>query len=477
MKRFAALICAVLAALFLFSGCSSSALDPSSPVTVTLWHYYEGGTKLAIEDAVAEFNRTIGVEKGVIVDVVRAGSIAELEAKVEASAQGLINSDPMPDIFSCYPDVAYKIDGYGMLVDLRDYFTEDERSIYVDSFLSSGVFSDDRLLLIPVAKSTEILYVNNTAFAQFAAATGHSEADLSNWQALYDTAKEYHSYSGGKAMVGFDSVANFLIASCKQQGVEVIHATGDGQGEAFLDSAALRRCFDIYYGGHILGYFGAYSQFRSDDLKQNDLISYLASTSGASYFPTEVTDGNRQSSIDFLPVEYPTFSGGEAVAIQQGAGMCVAKSTPAREEGAALFLKFFTGDAQNTPFAMSTGYLPVTDNAYESDEFASALAALDAGSAADRNVAAVYRVALRQITELDTYAAKPFAGAYEIRTTLESTLKDITAADLPEAEQLRQSGLSDEEVLGEMKLDARFDTWLGMIRSALDDAEIPYTES
>ena len=68
-KRIAALCLA--AALFLTGGASgasgSAAFSPENPVTVTVWHYYNGPQQQAFADLVNEFNETVGREKGIAV--------------------------------------------------------------------------------------------------------------------------------------------------------------------------------------------------------------------------------------------------------------------------------------------------------------------------------------------------------------------------------------------------------------------------
>ena len=62
----------------------------------------------------------------------------------------------MPDIFSSYADTAYSTQKKVGLADLTQYFTEDELSKYVDSYIDEGYFNNDgALYLFPVAKSTE----------------------------------------------------------------------------------------------------------------------------------------------------------------------------------------------------------------------------------------------------------------------------------------------------------------------------------
>lgn len=496
-KKWIALILAALLAISSLAACSTASpsgsianagaggnLDPQNPVTVTLWHYYVGENQQALEAAVSDFNQTLGIEEGVIVEAVAMGSIAELETAITDSAMGIINSQPMPQVFSSYPDKALEIDALDQVVDLNEYFTEAEKALYVDDFLADGIFEDGKMLLTPVVKSTELLYVNATAWNEFAEEKGYSEMDLASWETIYSTARAYYEWTDaqtpdtpwdGISLLGFDSVANFIIIGNKQLGVDIIDADGGESGQAVLDEEVLRRVFDIYYRGIALGYFGAVGKFRSDDIKAGNLISYVGSSSSAAYFPTWIESDNTQQPIEFLPLAYPVFEGGEPYAIQQGAGMCIAKSTPAQQEGAALFLKWFTAGAQNINFAMTTGYLPVEKEAYNSTALDEVLQGLREGDEAQQNVAGVYEIAFNQITESSTYAAKPFEGSYDVRSVLQSTLTDLAAADAASAAVYKVEGATEEEVLAGLDVDARFAQWLDTVRAELDKLDIEYS--
>lgn len=59
-----------------------------------------------------------------------------------------------PDVFSSYSDTAYTVQKEDKLADLSKYFTEEELSQYVDSYIQDGYFNQDgALYLFPVAKS------------------------------------------------------------------------------------------------------------------------------------------------------------------------------------------------------------------------------------------------------------------------------------------------------------------------------------
>ena len=179
-------VCAFLAAALtagLFTGCggksASVKLDPSNPVSLTIWHYYNGSQQAAFDTLVSEFNATVGKDKGIYVEGYSQGSVSDLEAAISDSVAGKVGAQELPDIFSTYADTAYAVQKQGKLADLTQYFTQDELSQYVDSYVQEGYFNDDgALYLFPVAKSTEVMMMDKTDWEPFAAATGTTLDEL-----------------------------------------------------------------------------------------------------------------------------------------------------------------------------------------------------------------------------------------------------------------------------------------------------------
>ena len=71
-KRIALLLLAVML-ISLFSGCASGGkqtnlLDPKSPVSITVWTYYNGAQLDAFNLLVDEFNETTGKEQGIFIE-------------------------------------------------------------------------------------------------------------------------------------------------------------------------------------------------------------------------------------------------------------------------------------------------------------------------------------------------------------------------------------------------------------------------
>lgn len=457
-------------------------LNPKNPTKVVLWHYYVSENQQVLDNAIVEFNKTVGAEKGIIVEGIAKGSIAELEKDVSDSAKGVINSEPMPDIFSSYPDKAIEIDALGMLTDLNQYFTGAEKSEYISGFLSDGIFNNNRFLILPIVKSTELLYINASAWNEFLKENPVDNSQLFTWEGILATSRQYYQWTDaktpevkgdGNSMMGLDSIPNYILIGNKQLGKDFIDAE---KKQINLYTDFLRKAFDIYVGGFALEYFNASGKFRSDNIKSGDLIAYTGSSSSAAYFPTAIEKDGEKHDIDFLALPYPIFEGGQHYVIQQGAGMCVSKSTPLKQEAAAIFLKWFTQKEQNINFSMSSGYLPVKLDAYKSDIFKTSLAKLEAGSKSQKNVASVYVIALEQIDKRNAFAAKPFEGSYKIRFILLESLSAAAEDAKNFAQTLKNQNLTEEEILSQLDMDSRFQNWLEKMKEKFSIEGISYQE-
>lgn len=477
MKKIFKVISLSLVVLMLF-GCTSSdkktesksLLDPNNPQTITIWHYYSDASKILFENMISKFNETVGVEKGVYVDPISKGSIKDLEAAVTDSSKGVINSDPLPNIFSSYIDKAVEIDEADQLVNLDEYLSEDQKSKFVESFLKAG-YGNDKFLAIPIVKSTEVLYLNKNAWDAYKKVSNFTDEDLKTWEGIFEVAKSYHEYmtsssegnkQGPNAFSGLDALSNFIAVGMKQQGVDVVDDAGK---KAVLDKAAMRKVFDIYFEAMIKNYFYESGKFRTDNIKSRDIISYIGSTSGASYFPTWVDNNGNQEDMELQVLPYPNYKDKTAYFIQQGAGMSVTKASPKEIEASILFLDWFTEAEQNMEFAVSTGYLPTNKDAYKNGSLEKALDKMEQKDKKDKNIAAVYRVAMSQLLDSDSkaYAGKPFVGSYEIRLALSDALSTVVN------DNMNNNGAAVDS-------DKAFEEWIDNVKITLDRKNIKYEE-
>ena len=200
-KRIVATLLTLMLLASLATGCGKNTaktvkLDPDNPVSLKIWHYYNGTQQATFEDLLEEFNATVGHEDGIYVEAYSYGSVSDLEQAITSALKGEVGAENLPDIFSSYADTAYVVQQEGKLADLSEYFTEEEKSKYVDEYLEEGYLEDDQALyFLPVAKSTEILMLNKTDWEPFSEATGAKLDDLKTTEGITEVAEKYYEWT------------------------------------------------------------------------------------------------------------------------------------------------------------------------------------------------------------------------------------------------------------------------------------------
>lgn len=458
------------------AGCSASPatkvkLSPDDPVSLEVWHYYNGPQKEAFDEMVAEFNDTVGMEKGVTVEAFNKGNVNELTDAVLASANKKVGADEVPDIFAGYADTAYQVDKLGMVASLDNYLTKKEIEEYIPSYIEEGRFdSEENLKIFPFAKSMEVMMINKTDWDKFASATGASLDSLNTIEGLTETAKKYYDWSGGKAFFNRDAMANYMIIGSKQLGVEIFEVK-NGEVTFNLDKDVMHKLWDNYYVPFINGYFASYGRFASDDAKTGDIIALVGSSSGATYYPTKVTVSDTESyPIETVVMPAPEFKDGEKVAVQQGAGMVVIKSDERKEYAATVFLKWLTDAKRNIDFSITSGYLPVKKEANTRDMLETAVQEAG-GNAISDNLAKTLPVAVDITNNNELYTNKAFEGGTNARNILEASMKKKAAADAAAVKAAVASGTSKEAAVAAYNTDENFNQWYENLKRELEETQ------
>lgn len=360
-----AAILAVLAALLMLTACGKSR---KAPITLTVWHVYGGQTDSPLNDLIDEFNRTVGAEKGIQLQVTVVSNTNNIHNAVLRAANGEPGAAELPDLFISYPKTVLAMPDPGILVDFRDYFTGEELSAYIPAFLEEGEI-DGRLVVFPVAKSTEILFVNKTLFDRYAAGTGATLEQLDTWEGLFEMAKQYHEWSDaqtpdtpgdGKAFFVHDYHFNYF-----QVGVEALG--GDFfDGNRIVWDGAFEQAWEPYADAAVRGGVWLQEGYATEPLRTGEIIASVASSASILYYEDIVTyPDNRSEPIEVIARPVPCFEDGGRLVMQRGAGFCAVKSTPERERAAAEFLKWLTEPENNVRFVTSVGYMPVTEAAFD----------------------------------------------------------------------------------------------------------------
>lgn len=445
-------------------------------ITLTLWHYYNNNTKDAFDVILNDFNTGVGAENNITVKSYSYSGVSDLSAALISAANKEVGMDDMPNIFSAYTDTTLLLDNLGVVASMEPYFTPDEMALFQQDFLNEGRFdSEDNLKIIPVAKSTEILFINNTDFEVFANETGVELSQLATWEGLAEVAEIYYNWTDaktedeydGSALFGVDSEANFMLVAAKQLGEELYDYSGDSVGFGLSQDSA-RKIWDSLITPYIKGHFRAYGSYRSDDVKSGDLLAYTGSTSSVFYFPTLVELGRETIyDIEGTAMPYPYFRGQDMVAVQQGAGMVISTSDEETERAATFFIKWFTSYENNTAFAVSTGYIPVQNESLSLDRVLSEIES--SGEVANVVLDATNVIYGDMLPEYEFYSNKPFDGSYDTRSVSAMSIVNVVEESQTKLDELIESGSSREEALAEVTSDEAFVEWYNTLKSSIED--------
>ena len=413
MKRFLTILLC-LALLLSAAGCKTAREE--QPITLTIWHVYGGQTDSPLNDLIEEFNRTVGKEQNIAVQVTSVTNTNTIHEGVLAAANDDPGASELPDMFISYPKTVLAMPDEEVLVDYRDYFSEEELSAFLPAFIEEGTIHD-RLAILPVAKSTEVLFVNKTLFDRFAAETGVTLEDLDTWEGLYQTAALYAQWSGGKTFFVHDYHFNYL-----QVGVESLGGPFfDEDGISF--SPAFSKVWEPYAEAALQGGVWLYGGYATEPLRTGDAIASVASSASVLYYSGIVTySDNTSEEIEFIARPCPVFEDGEKLVMQRGAGICTVKSTPEREEAAMVFLKWLTAPEQNVELVTRLGYMPVTQEAFDT-YLPGAIEKLE-----DPKYRELYRAFLQTQEEYTFYTAPQREDYLSIETSFEDQVRLLLSA-------------------------------------------------
>ncbi len=410
----------LLAVLLLCTGCSGTVKKEEVPTTITVWHVYGGQVDSPLNDLIEQFNRTVGKEQQINVQVTSVSNTNTIHELVLAAANREPGATELPDLFISYPKTVMALPDDSILVDYKDYLSEEELSAFLPAFLEEGTVND-RLVILPVAKSTEIMFINQTIFDRFSQATGVTLEDLDTWEGLFKAAEIYAQWTDeqtpdipedAKPMFVHDYYFNYFQVGTESMGEDFFQGEGLALGPAFqiawepLAKAALK-------GGVWLK--GGYA---TEAIRTGDSIVSVASSASILYYSDVVTyPDNTSEDITLISRPCPVFENGDKLVMQRGAGFCLVRSTPEREQAAVSFLKWLTEPECNVAFVTRTGYMPVTRAAFES-ELPKAIEGLES-----EKYSSLYQAYLDTQANYEFYVPPQMESYLSLETTLEDHVR------------------------------------------------------
>ena len=407
----------LIAALLLCAGCSSMGKKEEMPTTITVWHVYGGQTDSPLNDLIEQFNQTVGKDRQINVQVTSVSNTNTIHELVLAAANGEPGAPELPDLFVSYPKTVMALPDDSILVDYQDYFSEEELSAFLPDFVEEGIVND-RLVVLPVAKSTEIMYINQTIFDRFSQATGVAMEDLDTWEGLFKAAEVYADWTDAqtpdisgdaKSMFVHDYYFNYF-----QVGAESL-------GEKFFQGDKLA--------------FGPAFQTAWEPLAQAALHGGVWLKGGYATESIRTGPDNTSEEITIVSRPCPVFENGEKLVMQRGAGFCTVRSTPEREQAAVTFLKWLTEPEHNVEFVTRTGYMPVTRAAFE-NELPKAIEGLESAK-----YASLYQAYLDTQANYGFYVPPQMETYLSLETTLEDQVRSQLALGRQDYLEAGETGL------------------------------------
>lgn len=437
-KIFSIIITFTIAAVWLTGCLDKTKPDADNPVTLTMWHVYGSQTQSPLNDAIDEFNDTVGRENGITVNVVSVTSSSAIDKALSASANGEPGAEDLPDLFTAYPRVA-EIVGEDKLLCWNNYFSEKELSAFRDEFISEGYFGD-KLLMLPIAKSSEALFLNKTLFDRFSSETGVSTDTLKNFDGFFKTANLYYDWSDGQDFTQINDFYNYAYIGMKAYGGEFIKDGKLNLNDKAFEQVWLPLSKSAIYGGICLD-----DGYAASRWKTVEIISNIGSTADILYQPEMVFyPDNTTESITSVSLQYPTFIADKPAVVHRGGGLFAVKSEDERKNyGAYIFAKWLTEKENNLRFVTSTGYLPVTDDAF-TELFA------DTSIAQNESYRSLYDMMNGMMDSYKLYSLPVYDNASDIQSDFEQNVKLVLKSAHNQYVERTANGEDKEDVLNEL---------------------------
>lgn len=342
-------------------GCKKSELDKNKPVTLTMWHVYGEQADSPMNRLIDEFNETVGVEKGIIINVTAMSNASKIGEKLLDAHNKIPGSAEMPDLFFAHKSNVLEL-GADCLLDWNEYFSEKELSAYIPEFLEDGTAAG-KLSVFPVSKSTHLLFIAGGQFERFSADTGVTYEALSTWDGFFDAAAKYYDWSGGKPFCALDYPLRAIELA----------ATESGAGNIFADNGfydpsnvIFKQTFIKFADSLAKGHIMLSNLYSNTQVMTGEVVAGIGSSAAILYYNDTVTyeDGTSEPmDLEILPL--PAENGKKPYITQAGVGLCAYKTTSQKAEASAIFAKWLTEPERNLEFVCQTGYMPVTNGAFD----------------------------------------------------------------------------------------------------------------
>ena len=358
-----------------------------------------------------------------------------------------IPTNTTPNVCITYPDhIATYLTGTNAVVPLDTLFADESYGLggsalrfdsvrqeeLIPSYLAECEF-DGAHYAIPFMRSTEACYVNK----DYVEALGYTLPEVLTWDFVWEvaeaaTAKNANgtfALNGQKVMIPFiyKSTDNMMIQLLRQSGGG--YSTSSGEIEIFNDTT---RQLLLTVAEHAKT--GAFSTFKISSYPANYLnagqcVFAIDSTAGSTWMGTHapLSDISEDKLVEFetavLPV--PQMDPAHPQMISQGPSICVFnKSDPQEVLASWLFAQYLLTDGVQTAYAETEGYVPVTSQARQTEDYQDYLRR--SGEDAAHYDVKVHATQLLLDNTDNTFVTPVFNGSASLRDAAGQMIENVT---------------------------------------------------
>ena len=332
-------LAAVLPGLVL-AGCggSKTLLSAKDPTMLSIWHVYGEQADSPMNRLLTEFNDTVGKEKGILLNVTNMTNSAAIGSQLQDAKADKPGALDLPDLFSAHASDASAL-GIETLVDWNDWFTAEDMAAYVPGFVQDGII-DGRQVVFPVSKSTQLIFLNGSQYARFAADTGTQLSTLATWDGFFEMAGAYRQWSQGKPFCALDYPLRLVELNALEQGSGELY-----KGSWYdLTNETFRASWMEFARALVQGDILISDLYSNTQVMTGETLAGLGSSAAILYYNDFVTyPDNTTEPTDLLLAPLPHAAGTATPLMPQaGVGLCAFKTTGQKAEAAAVFLRWLT---------------------------------------------------------------------------------------------------------------------------------------
>ncbi len=335
-----------------------------SPVTITFYHTMGGNLQGILNTYIEEFNQ---LYPNITIEHQSGGTYNDLRDLIKTE----IAIGNQPNLAYCYGDHVALYNSVGAVTTLDDLMnstagclqadgtieilglTDYEESDLISSFLEEGrQFGDGLTYMMPLSKSTEVLYYNLEFFNQYS-------LDVpTTWDELWEVCAQIKAIDPDCIPLGYDSEANWFINYCLQSGTP--YTSTDSNHYLFNNDTNQEFILSLR-DNYSEGYFTTQSMcgsYTSNLFVERNCYMCIGSTGGASYH-----QGDFEVGIANVPQVNPY----DPKVITQGPNLCIFNSEDPQEVIASwLFVKFLCTNTEfQAEFSANSGFMPVIHSVLE----------------------------------------------------------------------------------------------------------------